>query len=482
MQVGDTVGAYILESKLGSGLMGSTWIASRAMPRDEERVVLKILDMRATSGWTGVDLFRREAEALKTLSHPGIPRCVEYFEDASASRTLLVLVMEFVEGTNLQKLVDSGRRFTDVEVEGLLAGLADILAYLGSLRPPFVHRDVTPKNLMLRPDGSVALVDFSGVQDALRDASSPGATLVGTAGYTPIEQVSGHATPRSDLYGAAATALFLLSGRNPSELRTRAMKPDLASFPDLSPRLAYVLDSWLEPDELRRSVNAAKAAIILRGEAALPASRDAHAATGGHALGDAGSVEGQAETPATLPSDSKLLIERSPEKLRIFLPAAGFRSGPQNLVGCGFTGFWLAFVAFWTYAAVAMGAPIFFAFFSLPFWAVGLYLARMFIKRSYGSAELIIDEAVGLAYGERLFGAWKRKSWPLSDAGACSLQDSIMQGKGGHEHEIALVAGSSTLRFGRGLCDRELRAMRDAINTRLGDFRRSRGTNDEKSL
>jgi Serine/threonine protein kinase len=150
-----------------------------------------------------------------TLNHPRIPKYIESFELAQGGHFEFVLVMQYIEGETIESHVSSGKKFTEAHIEQMLAELADILAYIGSLRPPIVHRDINPRNLILQPDGHVALVDFSGVQDAIRSALYPGATLVGTAGYIPVEQVSGRATHRSDLYGAAATAVFMLTGRNP---------------------------------------------------------------------------------------------------------------------------------------------------------------------------------------------------------------------------------------------------------------------------
>jgi len=464
---GDPVGPYVLETRLGSGFTGETWIAQRADAPGGGAVVLKILDLREAPGWTGIDLFRREAAALGGLDHPGLPRFLGSLEIEEAGRLLLVLAMERIEGEDLRSLVASGRRFSDAEIESTLAGIAEILAYLGSLRPPVVHRDVNPKNVILRPDGRIALVDFSGVQDALRSAASPGATLVGTAGYTPVEQVAGRATPRSDLYGAAATALFLLARRNPAELPARGLKPDLSAFPGLSPRLAFVLGSWLEPDEARRGVSAARGAAILRGEEEPPRA------------GEMAELEGRglprAGTPAGalgLPSDSRVLIESSPERLRILVPPARASANPTALAGGSFVAFWLGFVAIWTVMSIRMGAPIFFTMFSLPFWIVGITLGGFMIKRALGSEELVLDRAEGISYTEILLGRRRSRIWPLSDAGACAITDSTVQIKGKRDREMSLEAGARGLRMGRGLSERELAAMRDAVRSWLDAARR----------
>ncbi|HOX32651.1 MAG TPA: protein kinase [Spirochaetales bacterium] len=448
MRAGEPVGSYLLVSRLGSGYGGETWAARPAAGGGE--LVLKLIDLREAPGWEGVELFRREAEALRRLEHPRIPRCLGHFEAESGGRLLLVLAMEKIEGRDLQRLADSGRRFADAEVASILAGLADILAYLGSLRPPVVHRDVNPKNVLLGPDGGVSLVDFSGVQDALRSAASPGATLVGTAGYTPVEQVAGRATPRSDLYAAAATALFLLSGRNPAELPARGLKPDLGSFPGLSPALAAVLDDWLEPDEARRLIGAAGAAEMLRGRAPLP---------GPAAAARRPAPEGR----VPLPSGSRVAIERDAEHIRVLLPPAGRERGGTGLVGASFALVWLGFVAFWTFSSVAMGAPIFFTLFSLPFWAVGLAMARFMIKGALGSTELVLDRS-GLRFSQRLLGLGGSRSWPLAELGPFRIEDSLYQVRGRGARELAIEAGATRLGFGRGLSGRELGAIHDALN------------------
>ncbi|HEY9053806.1 MAG TPA: serine/threonine-protein kinase, partial [Rectinemataceae bacterium] len=267
MKQGEILGSYILETELGRRPSASTWLARRVSGEgDRPDIVLKILDLSETSTWGAVDVFRRECEALKRLSHPSIPLYLENFEAEADGKLRLVLAMERIEGQNLEAAVAAGKRFSEAEVEDILAQLSSILAYLGSLRPPLVHRDINPKNIVLRPNGSIALVDFSGVQDAVAAALYPGATMVGTAGYMPLEQVAGRASHRSDLYGAAATALFLLTGRNPAELPTKALKVDISGIMDLSPRLDAVLSSWLEPDVELRKLGAAQAAGILRGE------------------------------------------------------------------------------------------------------------------------------------------------------------------------------------------------------------------------
>lgn len=459
MDAGDRLGAYVLVRPLGRGESGATWVARPAgADGPGSEVVLKVLDLGAASNWSGYELFAREVDALKTLSHPGIPRFIESFEDKAEGGSRQVLAMELMRGRDLAA-ASLERRFTEAEIAAILAGLADILAYLASLRPPVVHRDVNPRNVLLDDQGRVSLVDFSGAQEALRRAANPGATLIGTAGYIPLEQVSGRATVRSDLYGAAATTLFLLTRRNPTELPVKNLKPDLSSLPSLGPGLAAILDSWLEPDEGRRGIAPDSAARILRGleQAPGPGTR------GEKDVIINIEVEAEAEAePTALPSDSRVKIASSPGRLEVSIPPAGL-ANPAAIGMGGFSLFWLAFVAFWTFSAAAMGAPIFFVLFSLPFWAVGIGMARSTLFSLFRRSTLILDAEAGVSLNERILGRGRTRSWPLADLGECRVAGSSFQMKGANDKELVLEAGTKPLRLGRALSERELRAVADRI-------------------
>ena len=506
MKEADRIGPYILTERLGRGVAASTWLAEPAEPAGGGNpagapqapcVVLKILDLSEASSWGTIDLFRREAEALKALSHPGIPAYLGSFEDEEGGRLRLVLAMERIEGVDLEKTAASGRKFTEAEIAAILASLADILAYLGGLRPPIVHRDVNPRNIILRPDGSIALVDFSGVQDAVRSALYPGATLVGTAGYIPLEQVAGKASPRSDLYGAAATAVFLLTGRNPSELPTSGLKIDIAGLIDLSPALAAVLNSWLDPDVARRDLSPGDAALILRGLKQPPVTGRAEARDGGGRPAGIDEAEGgpsrwnqlrealaagkeapldysraglsTAGAPARLPADSAILIEDSAESLLIRFPRA--KLGGTAAPGLGFAAIWIGFVAFWTFMTVRMRAPVFFSLFSLPFWGAGFFMLKAILGPALARSELLVAGGE-LVTRTTLAGFERTGAWQIADIGAVCVVPSKLQINGSSQRELLIEAGTKQLRLGAGLSDRELAY----LAARLGEeIRRLRG-------
>ena len=462
MKDGDRIGGYVLVGELGRGISASTWLARPAEPDpDRPAAVLKILDLSETPSWNMVDVFRREAEALKNLSHPGIPKYFDYFESGEEGRMRLVLAMERIEGENLEKIVLSGRKFSETEIERILAELADILAYLGAIRPPIVHRDVNPRNLIMRPDGSIALVDFSGVQDAVRTALFPGATLVGTAGYIPLEQVGGKASHRSDLYGAATTAVFLITGRNPSELPTKNLKIDLGGLVDLSAKLAAVLSSWLNPDVLLRTLSAAEAAALLRGEME-PGTREA-----GNKPASSAKTE-DAGFPESLPAGSRILIERMENGVRVRLPRTGIRGSAAP--GAMFATFWIGFVAFWTLMTFRMRAPFFFSAFSIPFWGAGFFMVKTMLGPAVSRRDIVLT-GENLLLRTETFGYEREASWPLADIGSIRLVPSRLQVSNIPSKELLIEAGARHVLVGAGLSERELRYLENYLNEEIRDLR-----------
>jgi serine/threonine protein kinase len=505
---GDTVGTYLLEQRLGKGVTASTWLAKPAQSEENgldednsasaalsaQACVLKIFDIAETSSWKPLDQFRREADILRTLNHPRIPKYIESFETTTEEKFLFVLVMEYIEGDTVEAYLASGKKFTEKQIEELLAELADILAYLGSLRPPIVHRDINPRNLIIRPDGHIVLVDFSGVQDAIRTALYPGATLVGTAGYIPMEQVSGRATHRSDLYGAAATTVFMLTGRNPSELPMRNLKIDLSGLLYMSPRLSFVLDNWLDPDPDRRTLSAIKAAAVLREKIVLPsetrtsidAKTEATSAENnqngagpswsgafprdsflGEILHNLEERTEQRVYPSELPSNSQLIIQDLAPGLYIKMPK---RSNSSMRGGTIFPIAWMGFVFFWTTMTLRMHAPFFFPLFSIPFWIAGFSMIKALIGPSMTETELFLTSD-GLLRKSSGFLSNSAQQCLLSDIREAKVRKSSVRINRQYVKELTIKIKGGTINFGLGLSDPELYYLEKRFNEELGLLR-----------
>src|SRR6478672_564724 len=135
----------------------------------QKLVVVKVLFFGHDFEWEDLKLFEREAETLKALSHPAIPRYLDFFELDLPTNKGFALVQTYVEGKSLEKHLKAGRTFTEAEVKQLAKALLEILIYLHGLKPSVIHRDIKPSNIVLSDRsgncvGNVYLVDFGSVQ------------------------------------------------------------------------------------------------------------------------------------------------------------------------------------------------------------------------------------------------------------------------------------------------------------------------------
>jgi hypothetical protein len=238
-------GRYVVTRSLGAGAQGSTF---EAVDKKEGRLVaVKRFDVRDAKEWKDVELAEREARVLARLAHPKLPAYIEHFEEGGR----LYLVMEKIEGESLAERLRRGGRLDEAGVLRLLRDASDALAYLHGRG--VVHRDLKPGNVIRREDGSFAFVDFGAVRDRMRKEG--GSTVVGTFGYMAPEQFQGRAEPASDVYAVGATAVSMLTGKQPEELPHRGLGIDVrAALRGIAgPALTRTLERMLEPDPEKRA-------------------------------------------------------------------------------------------------------------------------------------------------------------------------------------------------------------------------------------
>jgi serine/threonine protein kinase len=258
-------GRWRLGPRMGQGAQAETYIARDQDPggkdagarardalgivaarnADQRTVVVKRLTPRGT--WKTFDLFEREAKVLSQLRHPGVPRYIATVEDPPGTFNL---VMERMPGENLRD-VTKRRRLSEVELTDIMIRTLEILDYLHTRTPPVVHRDIKPTNLVLAPDGKVALVDFGGVLDAARDRG--GSTIVGTFGYMAPEQLHGQVVPATDLYALGATIVALAGGIEPEDVPRKGLRMDLDKhLPSIGAGLRGALAAMTAPEPDQR--------------------------------------------------------------------------------------------------------------------------------------------------------------------------------------------------------------------------------------
>ena len=269
LNLGDILNSrYRILHQLGHGGFGRTYLAED-INRFNERCVLKEFAPQLQGSFAlekAQELFEREAGVLYRLHHPQIPKFRELFRYRHQGQGRLLLVQDFVEGQTYHTLVNhrsqQGKRFSEAEVTQLLYQLLPVLDYIHSIG--VIHRDISPDNLILRSsDGLAVLIDFGSIKEVATKAESQLAetipntntlslvgTVLGKSGYAPPEQmVQGIVCTHSDLYALAATAVVLLTGKEPQQLiDPNSYRWNWQAEVTLSPKLERVLTIMLSPN------------------------------------------------------------------------------------------------------------------------------------------------------------------------------------------------------------------------------------------
>ncbi|MGC1247002.1 MAG: serine/threonine-protein kinase, partial [Spirulinaceae cyanobacterium] len=241
---------YAIQKQLGRNAGRRTLLAKDL--QTQELVAIKILTFNADLQWQDLKLFEREAEALQSLSHPAIPRYLDYFEFQTRKTKGFALVQSYIPAKSLAEWVEERRIFNEEKIQQLATSLLEILIYLHQQSPPVIHRDIKPSNILLGDSiEEVYLVDFGSVQTLAATEGST-ITVVGTYGYMPPEQFGGRAVPASDLYSLGATLVYLVTRTHPAELPQEDLRIKFRPKIKLSTAFINWLKLLIEPDLNKR--------------------------------------------------------------------------------------------------------------------------------------------------------------------------------------------------------------------------------------
>ncbi|OQA15058.1 MAG: Serine/threonine-protein kinase PknB [bacterium ADurb.Bin363] len=179
--------------------------------------------------------FKREARLLAKLDHPNLPGFVDCF----VCNSRYYIVMNFIEGDDLENRLEKegAPGLPEKDIVDWSKQVLEVLDYLHNQKPPIIYRDLKPGNIMITKEGRAILIDF-GIARVVPDYGRARKTAVGTNGYASVEQCRGHAEPRSDLYGLAATMHHLLTGVEPLPFK---FEPVRKIIPTVSPNLEYII-------------------------------------------------------------------------------------------------------------------------------------------------------------------------------------------------------------------------------------------------
>lgn len=223
-------GKYKILSEIGHGGMSVVYMAIN----EKANKTWAVKEVRK-DGRMDFNIVRQglmaEIDTLKRLKHPYLPSIVDVIEDDET----FIIVMDYVEGRSLDKILEEHGVQQESGVVEWAKQLCDVLGYLHSRTPAIIYRDMKPANVMLKPDGTVTLIDFGTAKNYKINYGET--TGIGTIGYAAPEQYIGsglgRTDARTDIYCLGMTLYHLLTGQDPcrnliSDTSIRAVNPALS--------------------------------------------------------------------------------------------------------------------------------------------------------------------------------------------------------------------------------------------------------------
>lgn len=218
---------YRIDSEIGEGGAGIIYLGYHL--RLHKQIVIK----KIKDDYIGMMQERSEADILKQLHHPSLPQVYDFIQRDNEIFT----VMDYIQGKDLGYFIQNKIKPEEREIFLWLKQLCEVLVYLHSRKPVIIHNDIKPQNIILRPDGSVCLVDFNVSFDKenkiiygySKKYASPELIQSAIACKNGQERDVIQIDERSDIYSLGATMHYLIDGADCSEellrIISKAMNP-----------------------------------------------------------------------------------------------------------------------------------------------------------------------------------------------------------------------------------------------------------------
>ena len=259
-------GKYVLERELASGGMARVYLATlRGAVGFEKRLVVKQIRPELALDEAFVKRFVEEAKIAVELSHPNIVPVYEL----GVEQGIYYIAMELCEGLTLTEiLTDTGPLDA---AEGAYVGIEICRALdYAHRRGNIVHRDVTPRNVLLDEEGAVRLIDFGIAAPVTSALSTERVEVFGSPGHMPPEQIRGERlTPATDVFAVGALLIEAWTGRPPFrrhsfEASAEALKERLPSIATEHQELAPIADIVAQTVALRPAERPQEAEALAR--------------------------------------------------------------------------------------------------------------------------------------------------------------------------------------------------------------------------
>ncbi len=254
LSAGDIIkGEYKVIKVIGNGGMGSIYLCAEVKESNKKWALkeMRLTQIQAEMQEKATKHFEMEAEILSRLNHLNLPTVKEYFKENGN----YYLVMEFIEGEDLGKLLDrSATPFSEELVLKWGTQIATALYFLHIQKPhPIIYRDLKPSNIIVTPEGNIKLIDF-GIARFFQPGKKKDTIQMGSLGYAPPEQFGeGQTDERSDIYSLGVTLHQLLTKRDPAEADNPFKIPLVRTMnKDVSIELERIIQRSTQFEAIRR--------------------------------------------------------------------------------------------------------------------------------------------------------------------------------------------------------------------------------------
>ena len=238
---GTRFGDYEIQRPLGVGASGEVHLASHV--HGDGDFAIKILFLEDVEDEIDVKRFMREARNAADLDHPNVVRIF----DANQQDNVYYLVMEYVEGDPVDKMIRQHGALDEIDAIRVVRDVALALQYAWDAKK-LLHRDVKPANVMLDFDGNAKLMDLGIAKSLMQDVTqlTDPETIIGTPYYMSPEQCA-PGKPidcRADIYSLGVTAYHMITeevpfgGRNAMEVIRRQMFDSVPNPRELNPEIS----------------------------------------------------------------------------------------------------------------------------------------------------------------------------------------------------------------------------------------------------
>lgn len=282
--IGQVIGNYKIEAKIGEGGMGAVYLGVDTML--DREVAVKALKPELASQDSIVERFRKEAVTLAKLNHPNIATLYSLFRHGDE----LYMVLEFVRGRTLDTIMNERGALPSEEAIPVFCQVLDGIDHAHELG--VVHRDIKPANMMLTEKGTLKVLDFGIARLLGSTRMTRAGNIIGTLEYMAPEQVRGLETDgRSDIYALGMMLYEVLTGRLPFDFQNEfeLMKAQTEQMPqpprELNPAIPEAVEEAImravrkDPDERFQTAGEFRDMLF---EAGLGSEAVMHGATGSY--------------------------------------------------------------------------------------------------------------------------------------------------------------------------------------------------------